>query len=196
MHARQVIEFTIEQYLALESVSLEKHEYLNGVILAMSGGSIPHSAVCQSVGMALGNRLAGRPCVVGQSDLRVHVAATGLFTYPDVTVFCGKPVQTKGKWPSLLNPTVVVEVLSRSTEAYDRGEKLAHYKQIPSLRAILLVSIKRRSVTAWTRDDSDWTAVEHGPGSSIELRCCEITVPIDEFFAQVHLAGESDEDDA
>src|SRR6187401_1273750 len=124
MHARQVTEFTVEQYLALESVSTEKHEFVNGVILAMAGGSRRHSYCAQSVGNALGNRLAGGPCGVGQSDSRVHVVATGLFTYPDVTVTCGEPVETPGRWRSLLNPTVLVEVLSRSTEEYDRGDKL------------------------------------------------------------------------
>lgn len=196
LHARQVTEFTAEQYLSLEALGLEKHEFLNGMILAMAGSSGLHSYVCQSVGVALGTRLAGRPCGVAQSDRRIHVAKTGLFTYPDVSVTCGKPVETKGRWPSLLNPTVIVEVLSKSTEKYDRGEKLEHYMTIPSLQAVILVSIRHRSATVWTRTVDGWVDEEVGPGGIIALQCCEIAVPVDEFFAQLHLAGADDEDDA
>ncbi len=194
MHARQVTEFTVEQYLAIESVSLERHEFLDGVILAMAGGSMRHSYCAKSVGIALGVRLAGSRCGVGQSDSRVHVPATGLFTYPDVVVTCGEPEKTKGRWSSLLNPTVLVEVLSKSTAAYDRGEKLDHYKSIPSLQAVLLVSVKHRTVTMARRAVEGWTTTEHGAGSSIELACCGISVATDDFFAQLHLA-EADPDD-
>jgi Uma2 family endonuclease len=150
--------YTFRDYLTHEAASNTKHEYLDGQIYAMAGGSPEHSALIASVTTHLSNQVRGGPYRVHMSDLRVRVLETGLATYPDVTVICGPWLRDPEDERTLLNPTVIVEVLSPSTEAYDRGEKLEHYKRIPSLLACMLVTPDRREIETWTRDDekSPW----------------------------------------
>jgi len=143
---------TFREYLSHDEVSNTKHEYLNGQIFAMAGASPEHSALIASVTTHLSNQVRGGPCRVHMSDLRVRVERTGLATYPDVAVVCGSWKRDPEDSNTILNPTVVVEVLSPSTEAYDRGEKLEHYKSIPSLRACLLVAHDRREIELWLRE--------------------------------------------
>ncbi len=155
--ARQRFDF--ESYVLLEADSSAKHEFLDGEVWAMAGGSPEHAALTMRVGRLLGNQLDGRPCQVYSSDLRIRVAATGLTTYPDVSVVCAQleldPADPKRH--TALNPSLLVEVLSPSTEAYDRGEKLAHYKLIASLGAIVLVAQDQRLVEVWERDGAgEW----------------------------------------
>ena len=136
--------WTEDEYLALEAESDEKHELVNGEIIAMAGGSPAHNTIAMNVGSELRALIKskGRPCRVLSSDQRVNVNDTGLYTYPDVTVLCG-PARTPPKSPSsLTNPLMLVEVLSDDTEAYDRGAKFAHYQRLPSLESYLLVSQK------------------------------------------------------
>src|SRR5262245_13134541 len=131
--------FTFEQYVVLEKDSGTKHEFLGGQVWAMSGGSPEHAAVGAKVTTLLSNALRDKPCRTYSSDLRVRVKATGLATYPDVTVVCG-PIELDPEDPNehtVINPRLLVEVLSPSTEDYDRGEKLGHYKQIPSLAEVV-----------------------------------------------------------
>src|SRR5262245_30524586 len=134
--------FSFEEYLAFEEVSNVKHEFLDGQVWAMAGGTPDHAAICANITTALSNQLRDKPCRVYSSDLRVRVRATGLGTYPDVTVifdrFESDPSDPKGN--TAVNPRVIVEVLSPSTQQYDRGEKLDHYKQIPSLQEVVLVA--------------------------------------------------------
>jgi len=144
--------YTFRDYLTHEEASNTKHEYLDGQIYAMAGGTPEHSALIASVTTHLSNQARGGPCRVHMSDLRVRVLETGLATYPDVAVICGGWQRDAEDERTILNPTVIVEVLSPSTEAYDRGEKLEHYKRIPSLRACLLVAPDRREVEMWTRE--------------------------------------------
>src|SRR5438045_2604198 len=121
--------YTEEEYLALENSSETKHELINGELYAMAGASFEHNLISSNIARALGNALqaAGRRCAVLGSDQRLHITETGLYTYPDVSVVCGKP-ELHGPAPrALLNPLVLVEVLSESTESDDRGPKFAHY---------------------------------------------------------------------
>lgn len=144
--------FTFRDYLALEEASNVKHEYFAGEIYAMAGGTPEHAALAVAVSAALFDQLAGSDCRVFSSDLRVRVVATGLATYPDVTVVCGDLEHDPENPATITNPTLVVEVLSPSTETYDRGEKLEHYRQIPSLRECVRVAHDRRRIEALRRD--------------------------------------------
>jgi Uma2 family endonuclease len=150
--------YSFADYLALESMSTVKHEYLDGAVWAMAGGTPDHAAIAINIAVALSTALRGQPCRVFSADLRVRVKETGLATYPDLSVVCGAletdPDDAGGN--TVTNPVLVVEVLSPSTEDYDRGEKLAHYKRIPSLREILLVAQEEARLELWTRASSGW----------------------------------------
>jgi Uma2 family endonuclease len=159
------IHYTWTEYLALEASSNVKHEYLDGQIYAMAGGTPEHAALAAAVIGLLFPQLREGRCRLYDSDLRVRVRATGLATYPDVTVVCGPRERDPEDEQAVTNPTLIVEVLSRGTEEYDRGDKLEHYKQLPSLREYVLVSHRERSLEVWRRDAGGaWTAsvVERG----------------------------------
>jgi Uma2 family endonuclease len=171
------LSYTFAEYLALEAASDTRHEYLNGEIFAMAGGTPEHGALSANVIGELYASLRGGSCVVYTSDVRVRVRATGLDTYPDVSVACGAerdPEDTN----AVVNPVVLVEVLSDSTEAYDRGEKFAHYRRIPSLRDYLLVSQHEARVEHYRRNDDDtWTLRDVRPPEVVHLSIgCELSV--------------------
>src|SRR5262249_35971657 len=128
------------EYLELEEASNTKHEFLDGEIYAMAGGSPDHASLAAAVTTALLNQLRDKPCRVFSSDLRVRVLATGLATYPDITVVCGTLERDPESEVTVVNPVVLVEVLSKRTETYDRGEKFDHYRHIPSLKEYVLVA--------------------------------------------------------
>src|SRR5215471_2519866 len=140
MNATHRTRYTRAEYIAFERSSNSKHEYLDGAIYAMAGGSREHAMIAGNVITLLNVALRGHPCAVHSSDLRIRVLDTGLETYPDATVVCGRAQMDPDDAHVVLNPVVVVEVTSPSSEEYDRGEKLEHYKQIPSLREVVLVS--------------------------------------------------------
>lgn len=161
-----------------------KHEFLDGNVWAMAGGSPDHAGVAANVLLSLGTQLHGRPFRVFTSDLRVRVKETGLGTYPDLSVVCGRleldPEDPKQQ--TVVNPRAVVEVLSPSTEAYDRGEKLAHYKRVPSLEDIVLVAHDRRRLEVWHREADGWTLdVVQGDGTA-DLRGIACRLAIEEVY--------------
>jgi Uma2 family endonuclease len=155
--ARQRFDFV--EYVMLEEMAAVKHEYLDGNVWAMAGGSPEHARVQVNVSALLSRQLTGRPCAVYSSDLRIRVRPTGLGTYPDVTVVCGglelDPEDPKQQ--TVVNPSLVVEVLSPSTEQYDRGEKLDQFKRVESLKAVVLVAHDERRVEVWTREGDSWS---------------------------------------
>ena len=140
-------------YLQLEEESNLKHEYRDGEMVAMSGGTREHAALAAAVIRDLGTQVRGGPCLVHTSDLKIRVRATGLCTYPDVSVICGKAEVDPDSKVVVLNPTVLVEVTSDSTEVYDRGEKLQHYLQIDSLRELVLVSHREKRIEVFRRGE-------------------------------------------
>lgn len=164
-HAR----YTLEDYLQLEEYANVKHEYLDGAIHAMAGGSPEHGAITMRIGAALIPQLRGRRCTVYSSDVRVRVRATGLSTYPDLSVGCGEREVDPEDPQALVDPVTLVEVLSPSTEAYDRGQKLRHYQQIPALREVLLVAHDRHEVEIWRRAGDGWEREVVGAGGTVEL---------------------------
>ncbi|HLT38701.1 MAG TPA: Uma2 family endonuclease [Enhygromyxa sp.] len=170
-------------YLALEETANIKLEYHAGEIFARPGGTPRHAALTMNIGIALlGARERGGR--VYSSDLRVRVLATGFAAHPDVTVIRGPMAPDPESRTTAVNPRVIVEVLDEATEEFDRMVKAEHYRQIPSLRACLLVSHRRPHIEAWQRrgDDEGWTMAEYGAGDSIELRAVGVTFTVDEVY--------------
>jgi Uma2 family endonuclease len=170
--------YSYAEYLELEVSNPLKYEWLGGRAYAKSGGTPEHSAIAANVIRALGNQLDGQPCRVFTSDLRVRVPATGLATHPDVSVVCGRLERDQEDSHAATNPVVLVEVLSPSTERYDRDEKFAHFRRLASLRAYVLVSHEERRVEVFTRnDDGSWTLRETREGRArIEPIASELAV--------------------
>ncbi|MCX7854327.1 MAG: Uma2 family endonuclease, partial [Caldilineales bacterium] len=147
---------TAEEYLAQERRPPGKHEVGAGQMRAMAGASRNHSLIAVNILAELRVRLRGKPCEVYPGDMRVRVRASGLYTYPDVSVVCGRPEFDDAEMDTLLNPTVLFEILSPSTEAYDRGEKFARYRQLPSLQEYVLVAQDRVAVECYRREGHFW----------------------------------------
>ena len=190
---RRIHKYTYAAYLEHESSSNVKHEFLDGEIYAMAGGTVEHAVIAMNIGAALSLLLRGRTCVVANSDLKVRVLATGLATYPDVTVICGPIERDPLSRDVVLNPTLVVEVTSDSTEDWDRGEKLDQYKQIPSLRECVLVSHRERRIEVVSRagaGEASWkTNAAAGPGATIELPSVDCVLAIDDVYRNVDRPG-------
>jgi Uma2 family endonuclease len=174
--------YSLEDYLGLEEYANVKHEYLDGVIHAMAGGSPEHGAITMRIGAALVSQLRGRGCTVYSSDVRIRVAATALSTYPDVSVGCGERRLDLLDPQALADPLVLVEVLSPSTEVYDRGEKLRHYQQIPSLLEVLLVAHDRHEVEIQRRSEGGWTSETVGAGGEVELRSIGCRLDVEALY--------------
>jgi Uma2 family endonuclease len=177
--------FSFAEYLELEADSGTKHEYLNGCVYAMSGGTPDHAGVTANIVRLLGNALEGKPCRVFSPDLRVRVQATGLGGYADVTVVCTElefdPEDPKRH--TVLNPTALVEVLSPSTEDYDRGEKLGHYKRIPALQEVVLVAHDRHEVEVVRREaDGSWSRHIAGRGERAVLASLDCALCVDDIY--------------
>ena len=152
---------TPEEYLALERKAEYKSEYLAGEMFAMSGASPRHVLIVTNVVAELRGQLKQRPCTVYSSDLRVKVSPTGLYTYPDVVVVCDQPQFADEQRDTLLNPTLIVEVLSESTKDYDRGEKFEHYRTLPSLSEYVLIAQDKYHVEHFVRQpDNRWLLSE------------------------------------
>lgn len=154
------VHYTAAEYLALERQAAYKSEYVNGHILAMSGASRRHNLIAANISRELSSQLRGRPCESYISDMRVRVSETGLYTYPDVVAVCGDIRFADEQTDTLLNPTVIVEVLSASTEAYDRGDKFAHYRRLASLHDYVLVSQDAVRVEHYVRQGEKWLLSE------------------------------------
>lgn len=181
---------TYEAYLEHEAGSNVKHEFLDGEIYAMAGGSRQHAALSVAISAALYQKLRDKPCVVHSSDLKVRVLATGLATYPDVTVVCGRVESDPLSVHVVLNPTLVVEVTSPSTEEWDRGDKLAQYKTIPSLRGCLLVAHREPRLDLVQRNaDGTWTEQAAGPTESLTLPFFDCRISVAEIYRNVDIEG-------
>jgi Uma2 family endonuclease len=173
--------YTVEEYLAFEREAEFKHEYADGEIVAMTGASNNHNLVTANLIIAFGNALRDSPCTVRPSDMRIHLAQSKRFRYPDVSITCEEPQFDDNNPPSLLNPTVIIEVLSPSTEIIDRNTKLDEYRAIPSLQAYLLVSQDEAKVEYYLRDPNspDWryNAVTDMTGSvTLPNPACTLTL--------------------
>ncbi len=178
---------SVEEYLAFEARSKFKHEYIDGEIFLMAGVKRSHSIISQNISRHIGNKLENEPCEVHQGDIKVRVKETR-FVYPDVIVACGDL-----RWDSnetvLLNPTVIFEVLSKSTEARDRGEKSQNYRQLESLTDYLLVSQKQMLVEHFIRqNDGSWKLIEyHEPNDKIHLASINCQLLLRDIYFNISL---------
>ena len=170
------------QYLDMEASAELKHEYVDGVIVAMSGGTIEHGRLAMAIGAALGTALGERGCRVLSSDVRVRVEETNRSTYPDLSVVCGDVKRASDDNNAIVNPIVVVEVLSDSTEQDDRGSKFAHYRRLKSLRHYVLVSQAEPRVEVFSRTEAGWLLVEYGPGEVVQLESLETELDMDALY--------------
>lgn len=179
MSAQPEPRMTYAAYLALEERGAERHEFLRGEVWAMAGGSPRHALIATNAARALGNALGGKPCAVFSADLRVRVDATDRTTYPDVTIVCGKRETSPGDENAVTNPVAVLEVLSESTEASDRGEKFAHLQRLPSLREYVLVSQEAHRVEVFSRTaENVWTYAVYGAGARARLPALELELDV------------------
>lgn len=178
---------TPEQYLEAEREASFKSEYFSGQIFAMAGASRRHNVLVGNLVRRLGNRLDGQPCETYPSDMKVLVRANGLYTYPDVTVVCGEPEFLNRDGDVLLNPLVIVEVLSDSTQSYDRGAKWVLYQGLDSLQEYVLVSADTPRVERFTRQDNGQWLYESigGLDGEIRLASLDIMLPLAEVYERV-----------
>lgn len=174
------------EYLAIERTEEERHEYYRGEMSAMGGASRQHGLIGFNIARTLGDQLANRPCEAFLNDMRVKVSASGLYTYPDVVVTCENPSFEDGHLDTLLNPQLIVEILSDSTETYDRGRKFAQYRQIESLQDYVLVSQNYPLIERFSRQDDSWVLTDApGLASSIELPSIDGTLRLADVYAKV-----------
>lgn len=180
---------TPEEYLAFERASEGKHEYVDGHVYATAGTREAHVLLTINLTTALRSRLRGRPCKTYGSDMRVRAGDAERYFYPDACALCGPPEFADGEFDTLLNPSVMVEVLSDSTEAYDRGEKFANYQRVAALREYVLVSQREMRVERFMRAEGGvWvlTALD-GPEAVLELPSVGCAVPLAEIYEDVEL---------
>lgn len=185
---------TAAEYLAIESAAEIRHEFFDGEMFAMSGGSLWHNLIKNNFCHAICNRLSGGTCRVVTSDQRLKVDATGLYTYPDVLVFCGPPQMEDSVHHTLTNPVLVAEVLSDSTEKYDRGIKFGHYRRLETLQEYLLIAQDRFSVEVFARQgngsdaagsDSWLLSAASEREAEVRLASLGIAVPLVEIYEGV-----------
>jgi Uma2 family endonuclease len=180
-----------EQYLAIERKAERKSEYFNGEMFAMAGASESHVLIVTNVVAELREQLRGRPYTVYSTDLRVKVSPTGLYTYPDVVVVCGQPQFADDQRDTLLNPTLIVEVLSESTQDYDRGEKFEHYRSIASFHEYVLIAQDRYHVEHFVRQpDNRWLLSETNRSEdTIHLSAIDCNLALTEVYDKVEMVG-------
>lgn len=171
------------EYIALEIEGELKHEYIDGLILAMTGGTLEHGRLAVAMAQELGRLVAGKPWRVFSSDARVRVQATNRSTYPDLSLVCGEVLRASDDREAITNPILLVEVLSESTERSDRGEKFAHYRRLDSLVDYVLISQTEPRVECFHRTDRGWILTEAGPGQSVRLASIDGDLHVDALYA-------------
>lgn len=173
---------TFAEYLRAEAESDVRHEYVGGRVLAMASSTPEHSRLAASVIGVLGQALRARACTVYNCNVRVRIEETDRSTYPDVSVVCGPRTTAKIDPDALTNPAVVVEVLSDSTEADDRGEKFAHYRRLPSLREYVLVSQRTPRIEVYRREGAEWVLSEASSGQRARIPSLGVELSVDEVY--------------
>jgi Uma2 family endonuclease len=180
---------SVAEYLRFEATASTRHAFERGEVFAMAGGSPAHSRLKFQLVMLLGDQLRHSGCQGFDSDMRIKVEQLELYTYPDAAVTCAQPQFTNESPRSLLNPQVVFEVLSKSTEGYDRGEKFAKYREIPSLRHYVLISQAQRRVDVYTRNDDGSWSFDFAPRGDnvISLSAIGCRLSVDDLYEGIEL---------
>lgn len=184
-----------EEYLTLEREAFEKSEYYRGEIFAMAGAREAHNLIVANLVAKLHGIFIHQPCKVYPSDMKVHVHKKDFFTYPDVTVVCGKAEFYDDTKDVLLNPEVVIEVLSPTTEKYDRGKKFELYRNNPHIKEYILVSTQEKKIESYLKQESDWSFKDSSiTESEFPIRSLSISLNIDDIYSKV--TWEEDLDDS
>lgn len=179
---------TIEEYIEFDKNSEERWEYFDGVVVSMSGGTLAHNRIARDLTTTLTNKLAGKECEVLPADMRIKVPKAPPYRYADLVVVCGQPViESIQGLDALVNPRLIVEILSESTEAYDRGKKFLAYQSIDSFAEYLLVAQDRPYVTHYVRQaDSSWLRTDiDGIDGEVGLVTTSCRVPLSDFYTSV-----------
>ena len=181
-----------EEYLAMEETAEEKHEYYQGEIFVMPGATINHNTIVTNILVEIGQFLKGKPCRVFPSDLKVHMDKNSLFTYPDISIVCGGLLTWNNRNDVITNPVVLIEVLSKSTENYDRGEKFKLYRDLPSLKAYILISSREYLVEKLTRqNEHTWTFTElKGMENHLRIESIGLDIDLKEIYRDVDMQTE------
>jgi Uma2 family endonuclease len=176
-----------EEYLEQERLADRKSEYFQGEVFAMAGASPRHVSIVTNVVIELGQQLKRKPCRVYSADLRLRVTPAGIYTYPDVMVICGDAQFADDQKDTVLNPVLIVEVLSESTRNYDRGKKFQHYRKLPSLIEYLMIEQDQPRIEHWTRQrENHWDFVDIDDlGQSIELTSIGCALPLTEVYDKI-----------
>jgi Uma2 family endonuclease len=178
--------FTPEEYFVWEEQQLEKHEFIGGEVYAMTGGTVNHSRIALKFGALLDSHLSGSTCQAANSDCRVNIVESNDYTYPDVSVTCDDRDKNTTKY--ITYPCLLVEVLSTSTEAYDRGGKFRMYRQNPVLQDYVLVSSEKMEVDLYRKTESgSWEIINYQVGDKIELKSVNLTFPIERIYEGIDL---------
>ncbi len=178
--------FSVLEYLQKERQAETKSEFVNGEIFAMAGASVSHNDLTYTLLLEIGNQMRGGECRAYGSDLRIRVESSDLYTYPDISIVCGKPILDPNDPYSVVNPSVIFEVLSNSTELWDRGGKFAHYRLLPTLREYVLVSQSEPRLERYVRHGEQWTLTEFvGLEAIFTLSTIEVKVPLAVIYERI-----------
>jgi len=181
--------FTIEEYLQMEEASKQKHEYYQAEIFAMSGAGVEHNIIAGNIFSEAKQRMKGKSCRPFNSDQRIHIPHNSLFTYPDISIVCGQIVTLDADNWNILNPTVIIEVLSPSTKNYDRGGKFKLYRGIPTLKEYILVDSESISIEVFCINSSGhWELAEYkDSGDSLVISSVQLSIPVVEIYEGTQL---------
>jgi len=189
MIAQPKLHYSVETYLELERTGSLKHEYYRGEIFALAGSSEAHNLILTNLLTTLNVQLRKRPCKVYPSDMRLKIPKTGLYTYPDVSIVCGTPQFDDVKHDTLLNPLIVIEILSPSTERYDRGKKFQNYRTVVTLQEYILVSQDEYHIEHYiNQNDGNWllTSYDHIT-TTFQLKTIECTLALEDVYDKVDI---------
>lgn len=187
MSAAPKPKLTVAEYLATERRAAFKSEFYNGEMFAMAGASLAHNTITENLSVRIGGQLLGSPCRTFSSDLRVRIERTGLYCYPDLVIVCGEPQMAEEDKDTLVNPRVVIEVLSPSNERYDRRTKYQNYQQLPSVQEYVFVAQDEALCERFVhRPDGEWTHAQSiGLDAALELTSVPVAVPLADIYAGV-----------
>lgn len=177
---------TLDEYLSLEKTSVERHEYSNGEVFLMAGGTLDHATISMNISSSLATQLADSDCIVRGSDARIRTAPDGLYSYADVVITCGGDEVERD---TLLNPCIIVEVLSEATQNYDRGVKFERYRDIAPFREYIVVAQHRHYVEHHVKTGNGWAmTVYTQPGDRFALEAADAVLQLDQIYRKVHFA--------
>jgi Uma2 family endonuclease len=183
---------TPEEYFTWEEQQLEKHELIDGQVYAMTGGSVNHSRIAIRFATMVDTHLDASSCITGNSDLRVNIVGTNNYTYPDISVTCDDRDKTTTQY--ITYPCLIIEVLSKTTEAYDRGGKFRMYQNNPVLKDYLLVSSTAMEIDLYHKNDAgDWLIINYKPGDTIQLKSINLNFPLEQIYRGLNLEPENGE---